>query len=122
MLAVALGSTVYLWDAVTSSIEELLTVDEQGPVTSVSWAPDGKYLAVGFNNSDVQLWDAQELRQVHSNCTTYPCMFYEIHKMNEWRMDDIVELSSNAIGLFVESWIPFDFTLVVLHTISIIYI
>ena len=42
--------------------------------------------------------------------------------MNEWRMDDIVELSSNAIGLFVESWIPFDFTLVVLHTISIIYI
>lgn len=106
MLAVALGSTVYLWDAVTSSIEELVTVDEQGPVTSVSWAPDGKYLAVGFNNSDVQLWDAQELRQVHSNCTTYPRMFHEINKMNECKMHDIVESSFNAIGLFVGCWIP----------------
>ncbi len=64
VLAVALGNTVYLWDATTSSIEELLVVDEEGPVTSVSWASDGKYLAVGLNNSVVQLWDSQSLRQV----------------------------------------------------------
>jgi hypothetical protein len=62
ILAVALGSTVYLWDATTSSIEELLTVDEEGPVTSISWAPDGKYIAVGLNNATVQLWDSQSLR------------------------------------------------------------
>ncbi len=64
ILAVALGSTVYLWDATTSSIEELLTVDEEGPVTSISWAPDGKYIAVGLNNATVQLWDSQSLRLV----------------------------------------------------------
>ncbi|CAM6053822.1 unnamed protein product [Sphagnum tenellum] len=62
ILAVALGSTVYLWDATTSSIEELLTVDEEGPATSISWAPDGKYIAVGLNNATVQLWDSQSLR------------------------------------------------------------
>jgi cell division cycle protein 20 (cofactor of APC complex) len=66
VLAVALGNTVYLWDATTSSIEELLVVDEEGPVTSVSWASDGKYLAVGLNNSVVQLWDSQSLRQLRS--------------------------------------------------------
>lgn len=64
VLAVALGMTVYLWDAATSSIEELMTVDEEGPITSVSWAPDGQYLAVGLNNSTVQLWDSTSLRQV----------------------------------------------------------
>lgn len=64
VLAIALGNTVYLWDATTCSIAELLTADEDGPVTSVHWAPDGRYLAVGLNNADVQLWDSQELRQV----------------------------------------------------------
>ena len=64
VLAIALGMTVYLWDAATSSIEELMTVDEEGPITSVSWAPDGQYLAVGLNNSTVQLWDSTSLRQV----------------------------------------------------------
>jgi WD40 repeat protein len=42
----------------------LMTVDEEGPITSVSWAPDGQYLAVGLNNSTVQLWDSTSLRQV----------------------------------------------------------
>lgn len=66
VLAVALANTVYLWDATTSSIAELLTAEEDGPVTSVQWAPDGRYLAVGLNNADVQLWDSHELRQLRS--------------------------------------------------------
>ncbi|KAE8725007.1 Cell division cycle 20.1, cofactor of APC complex [Hibiscus syriacus] len=41
VLAIALGNTVYLWDASDSSTSELITVDdENGPVTSVNWAPD----------------------------------------------------------------------------------
>nr|PNR59682.1 hypothetical protein PHYPA_002474 [Physcomitrium patens] len=66
VLAIALGMTVYLWDATTSSIEELMTVDEEGPITSVSWAPDGQYIAVGLNNSTVQLWDSTSLRQLRT--------------------------------------------------------
>ncbi|KAK7396796.1 hypothetical protein VNO78_17955 [Psophocarpus tetragonolobus] len=59
VLSIALGNTVYLWDASDSSTSELVTVDqEDGPVTSVAWAPDGRHLAVALNNSHVQLWDS----------------------------------------------------------------
>ncbi|CAN4100636.1 unnamed protein product [Withania somnifera] len=58
VLSIALGSTVYLWDASDGATSELVTIDEEnGPVTSVKWAPDGRHIALGLNNSDVQLWD-----------------------------------------------------------------
>ncbi|KAL6619986.1 hypothetical protein ACP70R_035125 [Stipagrostis hirtigluma subsp. patula] len=74
VLSIALGNTVHLWDAASNggSASELVTIDEDhGPVTSVSWAPDGRHIAVGLNSSDVQLWDAgsgrlrRTLRGVH---------------------------------------------------------
>ncbi|CAH2046531.1 unnamed protein product [Thlaspi arvense] len=59
VLAIALGDTVCLWDASTGSVSELEAADEEnGPVTSVNWAPDGRYLAVGLNDGEVQLWDS----------------------------------------------------------------
>lgn len=49
------------------SVTNLVTVNEDiGPVTSVSWAPDGKHIAIGLNNSHVQLWDAIRKRQVRT--------------------------------------------------------
>ncbi|KAK7290700.1 hypothetical protein RIF29_05303 [Crotalaria pallida] len=63
VLSIALANTVYLWDASDSSTAELVTIDEEdGPVTSVCWAPDGCNLAIGLNNSDVQLWDSSTRR------------------------------------------------------------
>ncbi|XP_065850244.1 cell division cycle 20.2, cofactor of APC complex-like [Euphorbia lathyris] len=63
VLAIALGSTIYLWDASNGSTSELVTMDDEiGPVTSVNWAPDGRHLAVGLNNSEVQLWDSASNR------------------------------------------------------------
>lgn len=65
MLSIALGNTVYLWDASNGSTSELVTVDDEtGPVTSISWAPDGRHIAVGLNNSEVQLWDSTANRLV----------------------------------------------------------
>ncbi|OVA15153.1 WD40 repeat [Macleaya cordata] len=67
VLAIALGNTVYLWDASDSSTSELMTVDDDtGPVTSVSWAPDGHHIAVGLNNSEVQLWDTTSSRKLRT--------------------------------------------------------
>ncbi|KAL5715015.1 hypothetical protein ACHQM5_016904 [Ranunculus cassubicifolius] len=67
VLVIALGDTVYLWDASDSTTSELLTVDaDSGPVTSVSWAPDGRHIAVGLNNSEVQLWDTASNRRLRS--------------------------------------------------------
>ncbi|KAI6696113.1 hypothetical protein NL676_016232 [Syzygium grande] len=50
-------------NASDGSTSELVTIDdESGPVTSVSWAPDGRHIAVGLNNSEVQLWDSADNR------------------------------------------------------------
>ncbi|CAL5054853.1 unnamed protein product [Urochloa decumbens] len=63
VLSIALGDMVYLWDASSGSTSELVSVDEDsGPITSVSWAPDGRHIAVGLNSSDVQLWDTSSNR------------------------------------------------------------
>ncbi|KAJ6697341.1 hypothetical protein OIU85_003688 [Salix viminalis] len=67
VLAIALGNTIYLWDASDGSTSELVTVDEEdGPVTSVNWAPDGRHIAIGLNNSHVQLWDSTSNRQLRT--------------------------------------------------------
>lgn len=67
VLAIALGNTLYLWDASDGATSELVTLDEEnGPVTSVKWAPDGRHIAVGLNNSDVQLWDSTANRQLRT--------------------------------------------------------
>ncbi|KAJ0965521.1 hypothetical protein J5N97_026659 [Dioscorea zingiberensis] len=63
VLSIALGNTVYLWNATDGSTSELTTVDEDyGPVTSVSWAPDGQHIAIGLNSSEIQLWDSSSIR------------------------------------------------------------
>ncbi|XVF86422.1 hypothetical protein PTKIN_Ptkin18bG0038600 [Pterospermum kingtungense] len=67
VLAIALTNTLYLWGASDSSISELITVgDENGPITSVSWAPDGRRIAIGLSNFEVQLWDSASNRQLRS--------------------------------------------------------
>ncbi|XVF53571.1 hypothetical protein PTKIN_Ptkin05aG0109200 [Pterospermum kingtungense] len=65
VLAIALRNTVYLWDASDSSTSEVVTIDDE-PVTSVSWAPDGRHMAIGLNNSEVHLWDSAFNRQLRT--------------------------------------------------------
>ncbi|KAL0928051.1 hypothetical protein M5K25_002287 [Dendrobium thyrsiflorum] len=63
VLSIALGNIVYLWNSSEGSISELVTVeDDLGPLTSVNWAPDGQHLAIGLNNSEVQLGDSSSAR------------------------------------------------------------
>ena len=64
-VAVALGASVYLWNANTGDIEQLMECsDEDDYVTSVSWGADGKHIAVGTSSSAVQIWDANRVRQI----------------------------------------------------------
>lgn len=65
IIAIGLGTTVYLWDASTKTTSELVTVDEEdGPITSLSWASNGCNLAVGLSNSQVQIWNAEAVKLV----------------------------------------------------------
>ena len=67
IIAVALGPAVYLWNAKTGSIEELMALeDESDYVCSLDWIPGGTHLAVGTASAATQLWDATALKQVRS--------------------------------------------------------
>ncbi len=58
VLAVGLGSCVYLWSAHTSVVTKLCELKFGGPVCSVSWSQQGSELAVGTAAGLVQVWDA----------------------------------------------------------------
>ncbi|GME92976.1 unnamed protein product [Ambrosiozyma monospora] len=58
VLAVGLGSSVYLWDAASGSVNRLCDLGADDLVTSLSWIGAGTHLAVGTNTGLVQIWDA----------------------------------------------------------------
>jgi len=67
VLAVALGPTVYMWNAASGDIKELTTLQDDNYVSSVSFLPQGGgHLAIGTADNTVQLWDVQAGRQVRS--------------------------------------------------------
>ena len=63
-LAVALRNTLYLWDANSGGVTQL--IENASIITSLSWAGDGKSLAVGDANSCLTLYDASTGRSVRS--------------------------------------------------------
>lgn len=68
IIAVALGPTVYLWNAGSGAAEELCTLTAPDDcITSVAWMKEGGgYLAVGTSSADVMIWDTEAMRQVRS--------------------------------------------------------
>lgn len=67
LLAVALGQTVYLWNATTGDIDTLMTTaGETDYVSSVSWIGQGNILAVGTESGTAQLWDVEASRQLRT--------------------------------------------------------
>jgi cell division cycle protein 20 (cofactor of APC complex) len=68
VLAVALGPSVYLWNADTNSVQLLCALEQGDLVTSVSWMAGGKadFLAVGCNSSAVMIWDAAAQKLVRT--------------------------------------------------------
>ena len=61
VLAVALDNSVYLWNAGSGDILQLLQMEQPGGyISSVAWIKEGNYLAVGTSNAEVQLWDVQQ--------------------------------------------------------------
>lgn len=67
ILAVALNSTVYLWNATSGDIACLLQLPEGEYVSSLSWIQEGNQIAVGTSTNMVEIWDADassRLRQM----------------------------------------------------------
>jgi cell division cycle 20-like protein 1, cofactor of APC complex len=53
MLAVALGSCVYLWSAATNKVIKFCDLGLSDQATSVAWNPRGNLLSVGTSLGDI---------------------------------------------------------------------
>uniref|UniRef100_U5EV22 Fizzy-related protein homolog n=1 Tax=Corethrella appendiculata TaxID=1370023 RepID=U5EV22_9DIPT len=66
VLAVGLGSCVYLWSACTSQVTRLCDLSsDANTVTSVSWSERGHQLSVGTHHGYVTVWDVAASKQVN---------------------------------------------------------
>ena len=68
ILAVALGDSVYLWNASTGGITPLMQTSGEGcHVTSIAWAPRGsEQMAIGTSDHLVHIYDTHKCRLVRS--------------------------------------------------------
>ena len=68
ILAVAMGPSVYLWNATSGEIGHVVTLNGTNDyVSSVSWSSIPgctKYLAIGTHSNTIQLWDTHEQKMV----------------------------------------------------------
>ncbi|KAJ6784878.1 hypothetical protein PWT90_00898 [Aphanocladium album] len=65
VLGVGLGSSVYMWNAQTSKVNRLCTLEDD-TVTSVSWIQKGTHIAIGTGKGLVQIWDAEKTRRLRT--------------------------------------------------------
>uniref|UniRef100_UPI0037E712FC cell division cycle protein 20 homolog B-like n=1 Tax=Semicossyphus pulcher TaxID=241346 RepID=UPI0037E712FC len=72
MIALALGSSVYLWNSETQALVGHLNPSQQrGPphhqtqsVLSLCWSRDGGALCIGTRRGEIQLWDVEQNRRM----------------------------------------------------------
>lgn len=55
LLAVPLGNRMYIWNASTGDINQLMELSDAEHICSASWVKEGSYLAVGTSNGEVQV-------------------------------------------------------------------
>lgn len=67
ILAVALGSEMYLWNSENGKVLKLFKATNNDYPASVAWSEDTKFVGIGFMHSKLQLWDAETSKPV---CTS----------------------------------------------------
>uniref|UniRef100_A0A7S2WBP6 CDC20/Fizzy WD40 domain-containing protein n=1 Tax=Mucochytrium quahogii TaxID=96639 RepID=A0A7S2WBP6_9STRA len=95
MLAVALGQTVYLWNAETGGIEELCQCEgEDDYITSVKFVQEGGgYLAVGTNFCETKLWDIETsklLRNMDGHSARVSSLAWNQHILSSGSRDSTI--------------------------------
>lgn len=66
-LAVALGPHIYLWNAATGEIQQLLELQSpEDYVCSVKWIKEGNVLAVGNFFGEIALWDVEQMKKMRT--------------------------------------------------------
>lgn len=70
---------MYLWNAGTGQIEQLLTLEGSETVCSVGWVQGGgSHLAVGTSSATVELWDCEKIKRLRVSlfllCQLFTCL------------------------------------------------
>ncbi|XP_029153047.1 B-type cell cycle switch protein ccs52B isoform X3 [Arachis hypogaea] len=66
VLAVALGTCVYLWSASNSKVTKLCDLGPHDGVCSVQWTREGSFISIGTNLGQVQIWDGSRCKKVRT--------------------------------------------------------
>lgn len=98
VLAIGLGSAVYLWNASNGETSELMRTAEEGEpetntICSVGWTNEGRYLAVGLNDGTTQLWDAETqkpLRKFAGHSARVGCLAWNSHILSTGSRDSSI--------------------------------
>lgn len=68
IVAVALGNSVYLWSGADGSVRELTSLPEAEETycSSLAWIHDGRSIAIGCSDGQVQIWDVERSRKLRT--------------------------------------------------------
>lgn len=66
VIAIALGTAVHMLDVTTDTTMQLMEVQNGDDVTSLSWAPDARHIAVGLSSNVIEIWDTTRSRKVRT--------------------------------------------------------
>nr|AJR33117.1 cell division cycle 20 [Artemia sinica] len=82
-LAVALSKQLYIWNAATGDISQIMETDgDEDYICSVNWIKEGNLLAVGTAEGVVQLWDieaSRRLRMMAGHNARVGCLSWNEH-------------------------------------------
>lgn len=93
VLAVALSSTLYLWDAASGDIKELTTLSSSSDdyISSVAWLPQSaNTLAIGTSDNNIQLWDVEAnkmLRNLRGHVSRVSSLSWNNHILSSGSRD-----------------------------------
>ncbi|MED6158280.1 Protein FIZZY-RELATED 3 [Stylosanthes scabra] len=66
VLAVGLGTCVYLWSASNSKVTKLCDLGPQDGVCSIQWTREGSYISIGTCLGQVQIWDGTRCKRIRT--------------------------------------------------------
>lgn len=69
LLAVALGDSVFIWNAKNGTVEQLMSIQDDSNtdyICSVSWMNDGCHLAIGLSDGNTQIYEAETKKKLRT--------------------------------------------------------
>lgn len=110
VLAVGLGSCVYLWSACTCKVTKLVDLSPSDMVCSVAWSQRGTYLSVGTTRGDTRIFDVSKLKQIRNmpgHRARVGTMAWNSHLLSTGSRDrNVLQRDVRAQDSFVQKCVP----------------